>query len=173
MLSALVCKRVHRSRTFAGVLGHVHAELDDVSGEDLAGRALLGPAAQALAVDEGSIAALGVLEIELQTEESLPLDCRYDQGRQRSQLSDAASGTHRTDTHSSVMCSYQPNTHMHTSITHTHANKHKNTAPGYLQQPIKNTQAHIHTLERCTTAHRITITLHGNHTDLKSPPIHI
>lgn len=50
---------------FAGVLGHVHAELDDVTGEDLAGGALLRPPTQALAVDEGSIAAFSVLEIEL------------------------------------------------------------------------------------------------------------
>lgn len=50
---------------FPCVLCDVHPELDDVSGEDLAGRALLGPPAQPLAVNEGAIAALSVLEVEL------------------------------------------------------------------------------------------------------------
>lgn len=52
--------------TFACVLSHIHSKLDDVTGEHLAGRALLGAPAQALTVDEGAIAALGVLEIKLQ-----------------------------------------------------------------------------------------------------------
>lgn len=51
--------------TFPGILGHIHPKLNDVTGEHLTGRALLRPAAQTLAVDEGAIAAFGVLEIEL------------------------------------------------------------------------------------------------------------
>lgn len=50
---------------FPGVLCHIHPKLDDVTGEDLTGRALLRPAAQTLAVNESAIAAFGVLEIEL------------------------------------------------------------------------------------------------------------
>lgn len=55
--------------TFARVLRHVHSELDDVAGEHLARRTLLGAPAQALTVDEGAVAALGVLEIKLEEEE--------------------------------------------------------------------------------------------------------
>lgn len=51
--------------TFACVLGDVDAELDDVAGEDLAGRALLRAATQPLAVDERAVAAFGVLQVEL------------------------------------------------------------------------------------------------------------
>lgn len=50
---------------FPGILGHIHPKLNDVTGEHLAGRALLRAPAQTLAVDEGAIAAFGVLEIEL------------------------------------------------------------------------------------------------------------
>ncbi len=51
--------------TFPGVLGHIHPKLNDVPREHLTGRALLRPPAQTLAVDKGTIAAFGVLEIEL------------------------------------------------------------------------------------------------------------
>lgn len=50
---------------FPGVFSHIHPELNDVTGEHLTGRTLLRPAAQTLAVDEGPIAAFGVLEIKL------------------------------------------------------------------------------------------------------------
>lgn len=51
--------------TFSSVFCHIYPKLDDVTGEDFTGRALLRPAAQALAVNESAIAAFGVLEIEL------------------------------------------------------------------------------------------------------------
>lgn len=51
--------------TFARVLGDVDAELNDVAGEDLAGRTLLRAATQPLAVDEGAVAAFSVLQVEL------------------------------------------------------------------------------------------------------------
>lgn len=51
--------------TFARVLRHIHTKLDDVTREHLARGTLLGAPAQTLAVDEGAIAALGVLEIKL------------------------------------------------------------------------------------------------------------
>lgn len=51
--------------TFARVLGHIHPKLDDITGEHLTRGTLFGAPAQALAVDEGAIAALGVLEIKL------------------------------------------------------------------------------------------------------------
>lgn len=52
-------------RTFACVLSDVYAKLDSVSGENLAGRALLWAATQPLAVDEGPVAAFSVLQVEL------------------------------------------------------------------------------------------------------------
>lgn len=57
------------SRTFPGVLGDVDSELDDVSGHDLTRRTLLGASAQTLAVYEGSITALRVLQVELENTE--------------------------------------------------------------------------------------------------------
>lgn len=50
---------------FTCVLRDVHAELNDVSGENLAGRALLRSTTQPLAVDERPITALSVLQVEL------------------------------------------------------------------------------------------------------------
>lgn len=55
----------HRARTFACVLSDVNAKLNGVSGENLAGRALLRAATQPLAVDEGPVAAFSVLQVEL------------------------------------------------------------------------------------------------------------
>lgn len=56
------------ARTFACVLGNVHPKLNDVSGQHFAGRTLLRATAQPLAVDEGSVAAFRVLQVELQTQ---------------------------------------------------------------------------------------------------------
>lgn len=58
-------KNRHGHRTFACVLGDVHAKLNGVSGENLAGWALLRAATQPLAVDEGPVAAFSVLQVEL------------------------------------------------------------------------------------------------------------
>lgn len=66
----LTCARLQttfRAFTFTCVLSDVDAELDDVSGQDFTGRTLLRAAAQPLAVDEGPIAALSVLQVELPT----------------------------------------------------------------------------------------------------------
>ena len=52
-------------RHLAGVLHHVDAELQDVPGADLAREGLLRALAQPLVVDEGAVAALGVLQVEL------------------------------------------------------------------------------------------------------------
>lgn len=51
--------------TFTCVLSDVDAELNDVSGENLAGRTLLRATAQPLAVDECPVAAFSVLQVEL------------------------------------------------------------------------------------------------------------
>ncbi len=51
--------------TFTCVLSDVDAKLNDVSGENLAGRTLLRAAAQPLAVDERPVAAFSVLQVEL------------------------------------------------------------------------------------------------------------
>lgn len=54
-----------RALTFACVLGDIDAKLNDVTGQDLAGRTLLRAAAQPLAVDERPVAAFSVLQVEL------------------------------------------------------------------------------------------------------------
>ena len=59
--------------TFPRVLRHIHSKLNDVTRQDLTGGALLRAPAQTLAVDEGAIAALGVLQIELQQEERVTI----------------------------------------------------------------------------------------------------
>lgn len=62
-------------RTFACVLSDVDAELNDVSGENLAGRTLLRAAAQPLAVDERPVAAFSVLQVELKHTKKKGEDC--------------------------------------------------------------------------------------------------
>lgn len=64
-ISAYKQRLAYRLCTFARVLGDVDAELNDVAGEDLAGRTLLRAATQPLAVDEGAVAAFSVLQVEL------------------------------------------------------------------------------------------------------------
>lgn len=61
--------------TFACVLSDVDAELNDVSGEDLAGRTLLRATAQPLAVDERPVAAFSVLQVELKRTKKAGQDC--------------------------------------------------------------------------------------------------
>lgn len=51
--------------TFACVLSDVNAKLNNVAGENLAGRTLLRAATQPLAVDERPVAAFSVLQVEL------------------------------------------------------------------------------------------------------------
>lgn len=53
------------AQTFACVLGDIDPKLNDVAGQNLAGRTLLGPSAQSLAVDERPVAAFSVLKVEL------------------------------------------------------------------------------------------------------------
>ena len=49
----------------AGVLHHVHAELEDVARADFPRRRLLRTLAEPLVVDKRPVAGLGVLEVEL------------------------------------------------------------------------------------------------------------
>lgn len=58
-------KAAAQTPTFPGVFHDVDAELDDVSTEEFARRALLGSLTEPLVVDEGSIATLRVLQEEL------------------------------------------------------------------------------------------------------------
>lgn len=50
---------------FTCILSHIHTKLNDVTRQDFTGGTLFRAPAQALTVDEGAIAALGVLEIKL------------------------------------------------------------------------------------------------------------
>lgn len=49
----------------AGILHHVHTELEDVARADLSRRRLLRTLAEPLVVDKGPVAGLGVLEVKL------------------------------------------------------------------------------------------------------------
>lgn len=59
-----------RGATFTCILSHIHTKLNDVTRQDFTGGTLFRAPAQALTVDEGAIAALGVLEIKLEEEEA-------------------------------------------------------------------------------------------------------
>ena len=68
--------------TFAGVLSDVDAKLNDVAGENLAGRTLLWATTQPLAVDERPVAAFSVLQVELKhTEKHSGSETREDNGQ--------------------------------------------------------------------------------------------
>lgn len=64
-----------RAHTFTCVLSNVYTKLNDVSRQHFTGRTLLRATAQPLAVDEGSIAAFSVLQVELQTQKCNRLEC--------------------------------------------------------------------------------------------------
>lgn len=56
--------------TFAGVFGDVYTKLYNVARQKLTGRTFLRTTTQSLAVDESSIAALGVLEVKLEPDQT-------------------------------------------------------------------------------------------------------